>query len=115
VAIPPAILFFDNLVAVEVAITSNNVRRKWRLEGKLSRRQDRVMRVSCDLCMSLRENRIVTIFPGDYAPWNGGLGIVIWLFGLLGMANTISGRCEDRINAAKLLRACGGCLGARRR
>jgi len=22
---------------------------------------------------------------------------------------------EDRINAAKLLRACGGCLGARRR
>ena len=25
------------------------------------------------------------------------------------------GDVEDRINAAKLLRACGGCLGARRR
>jgi hypothetical protein len=51
----------------------------------------------------------------DMQPQDGSLGNRIVLLFRLGMANTISGVREGRINAAKLLRACGGCLGARRR
>lgn len=72
-----------------------------------------------DLCKSLRRSeQLDRYFSKLTKAWLGVSGLARILNEVSGeLGAQATGKCgaEDGINAVKLLRACGGCLGARRR
>ena len=114
-------MLFDNSVAVRVALTRSNTGGK--LFGKpagefTSLRGGKAAVVGVAVSFESlhepfeRKDRYsLSQYQQPQAQVRGVLGVVAErdLASVGGLAS------EDRINAAKLLRACGGCLGARRR
>ncbi len=112
-------LFFDNSVVVEVAQATT---RKWQLarEG-----QGQSRGVSCESLNEPREKDrylLTLMVKSQTGPVAGSDAAGEWdkANGAEGSREATrgdgsDGPVEGRINAAKLLRACGGCLGARRR